>query len=80
MEHFDLQAFLMWGTLINFAILIVASVGMFVSGSFAAKLHRQVCNISEQQVYFGSYLILGVYKILILLFFFVPWLIVSLVI
>ena len=42
--------------------------------------HRQVCNISEQQVYFGSYLILGVYKILILLFFFVPWLIVSLVI
>ena len=80
MELIDLQAFLMWGTVINFAILLVASFGMFVVGATAAKIQSHAFSITEEQVYFGSYLIIGVYKILILLFFFVPWIIVSLVI
>ena len=77
METTDLQPFLMWASLINLAILFVATGAMAAIGSFAATMQRQIFAISEEQVYFGTYLVLGIYKIMILVFLVVPWIVVS---
>lgn len=77
MEAMDLQTFLMWASLINLAILIVASAAMAAIGPFAATMQGKIFRISEERVYFGTYLILGIYKMMILVFLLVPWIVVS---
>ena len=77
MEITDLQAFLMWASLINLAVLIVATAAMAAVGPFAATMQSKIFTISEEQVYFGTYLILGIYKMMILVFLLVPWIVVS---
>ncbi|MBN1621786.1 MAG: hypothetical protein JW871_04265 [Endomicrobiales bacterium] len=73
MDLGKLQAFFMWGLLINLAIYIF-SVGVTLSlRGFIARMHGKFFGLSEESVNKAVYLYFGIYKVIINAFFLAPW-------
>lgn len=69
----DLILFFLWGSVINFAILAIAAVSLIVLKSKIATLHQTLFDIDVNQLKLIYFKFLALYKILILVFFFVPY-------
>lgn len=78
MDIETLGSFFMWGTIINAIILVVATLVFLARRRFISGLHSRMFDISENQVLHGVYIVLGIYKFMILLFFVTPWIALSL--
>lgn len=69
-----LSTFFGWLTIVNFAILALAGLSMFLMQNSMAPMHERIFNLQPgetRRIYFGW---LGTYKLLTLVFCFAPWL------
>jgi hypothetical protein len=63
-----------WCTLINYLILGGMTLGVIIFGDKIFALHRRWFDFDRGTFEVALYFFLGIYKILIIVFFFVPWL------
>jgi hypothetical protein len=70
----QLQSFLLWGAVLNYAVLLVAFASWVFAGDALYRLHTRWFAIDRAQCHRSVYLMLGVYKLGTWLFFVVPWL------
>ena len=66
-------SFFMWCTIINVGLLLFSFVMFWAGRGWIYKMHSKFFNISEEHFNAMWYLILGLYKIGIILFNFVPY-------
>ena len=64
--------FLLWSTAINFGLLLFSVIVVVTTKDYIYKLHGQIFDLEKEQITLSLYLILGIYKILILVFNVVP--------
>ncbi|RDV36448.1 hypothetical protein DV096_18510 [Bradymonadaceae bacterium TMQ3] len=75
----EIHSFLMWATLLNVAILLLGTAAIARFGKPAAAIQSKLFHISEEQFFSGTFIVLGVYKMMILVFLFVPWIVLYLI-
>ncbi len=64
--------FLLWSTVINFGLLLFSVVMIITTKNFIYRLHGKIFNLEKEQITLSLYLVLGIYKILIIVFNIVP--------
>ena len=69
-----LSSFFGWMTVLNFAILAVAGIALMAMRDWASQLHARMFGLDKADVRLSYYRWLATYKILALVFAFVPWL------
>jgi hypothetical protein len=70
----QLQAFLLWGAALNYVALLVTFATWVLAGDAICRIHARWFALDRAQCHRSVYLMLGVYKLGIWLFFVVPWL------
>lgn len=73
-----LKVFLMWSTIINYGILVLWIVFISLASQFFYKMQSRWFPIPKETLITCNYLMYGIYKLLVLVFNFVPWLVLSL--
>ncbi len=73
MDYEMLTSFFFWSSIINIVILLFASVMVKVAGVWIYETHGKWFSIPEDKYLVVIYALLGVYKVLILVFNVVPW-------
>ncbi|REJ79380.1 MAG: hypothetical protein DWQ47_01170 [Acidobacteria bacterium] len=68
-----LTTFLGWCTLINFSLLIVATISLVVFKELVTNVHAKLFGISDENLHREYFQYLANFKILVLVFNFVPW-------
>ncbi len=71
-----LRTFLMWCTLINAALLLVAWAFIAAAGGFVYRLHCRWFPMSRETFNVAIYAILAAWKLLVIVFNLVPWLVI----
>ncbi|QNP40422.1 DUF6868 family protein [Lysobacter solisilvae (ex Woo and Kim 2020)] len=71
----QLQSFLLWAGLLNYAVLLVAFFAWALAGDTLYRLHARWFPIDRTQAHAAVYLMLGLYKLGIWLLFLIPWLV-----
>ena len=66
--------FFAWCTLINFAILILATIGIYAMGDFAKRVHSRMFGIDPADLPAIYFKYLAYYKIAVLVFNLAPYL------
>jgi len=74
MEILMLKEFFMWMTFINLGIFSLAAIFCMVLKNFIVRFHGRLFGLSPEAIKAALYGYLGVYKIVFLVFVFVPWL------
>lgn len=69
----QLQSFLFWGAALNYATLLLAFATWAYAGDALYRMHARWFALDRAQCHRSVYLMLGVYKLGIWLFFVVPW-------
>lgn len=75
MDVETLKAFLLWCTVINFAMLAVMFGALALMGDFVYRLHGRWFPMPRETWNATIYTMMGVYKLLVIVFNFVPWLV-----
>lgn len=70
----QLMVFFAWCTLLNFAVLIFATVSLFVFRSFVTEIHSRLFGLNEAELAKIYLKYLAYYKIAIFVFNLVPYL------
>jgi hypothetical protein len=70
-----LQSFFMWCTILNFGILILTSLILTIGGDFAYWVQSKFFNIPRQTFDVAVYCWIGFFKIIVIVFSFVPWMV-----
>ncbi len=70
-----LKDFFMWMTVINLGMLIFSAVMCIVLKDFIVRVHGKLFGLSPDAIKATLYGFLGVYKIVFIVFVFVPWLV-----
>jgi len=70
----QLQSFLLWCAAINYGVVLLVFLAWTTAGDAMYRLHARWFRLERVQVDFALYLMLGLYKLGIWLFFLVPWL------
>ena len=73
MDTATMQAFFMWSTIINVALLAVSFVICAAARDWIYSVHSRWFPISREAFHVAIYSFLGLYKILILMFNVVPY-------
>ncbi|MBP7275969.1 MAG: hypothetical protein KBA51_07180 [Kiritimatiellae bacterium] len=68
-----LTRFLMWCTILNFGFLMCSFLLLSFAGDLVYKMHSKGFPMSRETFNAVVYAFLGVYKLLIIVFNFVPW-------
>ncbi len=68
-----LQSFFMWCTILNLGLLIVTSLVCTIAGNFVYWIQSLFFSISRETFDLVVYCWIGFYKIVVLVFCFVPW-------
>ena len=71
----ELQSFLLWGAGLNYALLIVFFFAWVWAGDAIYRLHSRWFDLDRRTVDALAYLMMGLFKLAIWMFFFVPWLV-----
>lgn len=71
----SLQSFFGWCSLINYTILLVWAVAMLLARTHVYNLHRKWFPLSDAELDRCVYICVGVYKILVVTFNVVPWIV-----
>ena len=69
-----LKEFFMWMTVINLGIFIFSAVMCMLLKDFIVRMHGKLFGLSPEAIKAMLYGFLGVYKIVFIVFVFVPWL------
>ena len=69
-----MRSFFLWCTILNYGILLAASLAFLLAGDFIYRLHRRWFALERESFEAAFYFFLGFYKICILVFCLVPWL------
>lgn len=69
-----LQEFLFWCLLLNVAIYTVAALASVLLRDFMSSIHEKLFGLCQDTVHKAFYAYLAAYKLLIIVFNFVPWL------
>ena len=72
MSMAQLQSFLLWGAVLNYAVLLLAFVAWVLAGDALYRLHARWFPIERAQCHAAVYLMLGLYKLGIWLLFVTP--------
>ena len=70
----QLQEFLLWCLLLNVVIYTFTAMAALLLRDFISKLQQRLFGVSQETVQKAVYAYLGAYKLLIIVFNFVPWL------
>lgn len=73
----QLETFLLWSTLINFGLLIVSFASIRLMGQGLKTQYLKFIQTSEVEFQGQFVLLLGLYKILIIVFNLVPYLVIA---
>jgi hypothetical protein len=79
MQHSDLATLLLYSTLINYAILLCWVILLRCCKERIWRIHRYWFNLNDEQFSYLHYQAMAFYKIIVLFFNLVPWLIISFV-
>jgi len=71
----DLTTFLGWCTAINLGIFLVAVVAIMLAGGWMSRLHAAMFGIEPAEVRRVYFSYLGTYKIVIIVFCLVPYIV-----
>ena len=74
MDVENLREFLLWCLLLNIAIYTVTALATLTLRNFMSGIHEKLFGLSQQTVHKAFYAYLAAYKLLIIVFNFVPWL------
>ena len=74
-----LTSFLMTCTLINFALLMIMFLAVVFARDFIFSIHGRWFKMPREKFDFALYLFLGLYKILVIVFCFVPWIVLEII-
>lgn len=69
----QLQQFFMWCTLVSFALYLITVVSILSFRSLVLTIHKKLFNMSEETVDLAMHRYLGNFKLLTIIFCFVPW-------
>lgn len=72
MDHATKARFFIWNTVLNAAILILWTIMLSTSADFVYELHSKFIAISRENFNIAIYCLLGVFKILFIVFNLVP--------
>ena len=64
---------LFWAAAINMGLLMFAGIFIMLMPSFVYRLQGQLFKLPEERIAQSLYLLIGFYKILIIVFFVAPW-------
>ncbi len=70
-----LREFFGWGTLINYGILLFWFIFFVFGNNLVMKLHGRWFKLSEEDFHRIHYQSMAVYKMMIFIFFLVPWIV-----
>jgi len=73
MDIQTLTAFFMWCTILNFALLLLSSLMCICAGDWAYRIHSKWFSISRETFNVAIYSFLGLYKVLVFVFNFIPY-------
>ncbi len=74
-----LQEFLKWSTILNGSILIFSTLLLLVASDFIYSVHGQLFHLPREDFNVVIYSVLGLYKILILTFNLVPYVVLRII-
>ncbi len=74
MDLEKLQEFLFWCLLLNIAIYTLTALTTLLLRNFMSGIHQKLFGLSQETVQKAFYTYLAAYKLLIIVFNFVPWL------
>jgi len=74
MDLYDVKQFLMWCAMLNGGVLIFSFLFCAVAGDLVYKLHSRWFPISRESFNGTVYSLIGLYKILFIVFNLIPWL------
>ena len=74
MDLEKMQEFLFWCLLLNVAIYTLTALATLLLRNFMSSIHEKLFGLSQQAVHKAFYTYLAAYKLLIIVFNFVPWL------
>lgn len=69
----NLQAFLGWCTIINLCLLTLSFLSLLMMRTSIVKLHHKMLGVPEQHLAGYYFNLLGIYKLLIVVFNIVPY-------
>jgi hypothetical protein len=70
----QLQSFLLWGAGLNYALLVAFFFAWVLAGDAIWRLHSRWFDIERRTCDALAYLMMGLFKLAIWMFFIVPWL------
>ncbi len=79
MDIEQLSRFLAWSTAINFGLLVLATIGLWLLRDLAERVHGTLFGLPRVALGEQYFQYLAQYKLLILVFNFVPWLALQLI-
>lgn len=75
MDMQTLQALCGWSVIVNYGVLLVWALFLLFAPDFVFRLHARFFNLSRTQFDAIHYSAMAAYKLLILVFNLVPWLV-----
>lgn len=69
------EKFLLCNLLINVAIFFLSFFMILIMGNFAIKMHKKIFKVEEKHIRRAIYSFFGWYKLVIIVFMLVPWLV-----
>lgn len=69
----SLTAFLGWCTLVNFILLVLATVILVLFKDFAAGIHSKLLGLDKDELQSEYFRYLANYKVMVVVFNLVPW-------
>jgi uncharacterized membrane protein YuzA (DUF378 family) len=79
MDLQTLQQFFMWGTIINLVVLMLWGPFLFFGMDFVYRIHGRWFSFSRETFDALIYALVGIAKILWIMFFLVPWLVLMII-
>jgi hypothetical protein len=73
MDIQTLTSFFMWCTLINFGVLLFLALIYMFAGGLAYRLQNHWIDVPRETFNVVFYSFIGFFKVLVLVFFLVPW-------
>ena len=78
MDLATLQTFLGWCTVIHIGLLLVSFILIAAAKNWVYAIHSKIFSISRESFDTLVYAFFGIYKLLLFVFFLVPWIVLRL--
>ena len=79
MDIEKLEAFFLWCMLVNIGIYAFTAIATLVFHDFICKMQAKMFGLSDETIRKSIYMYLAIYKLLITVFNFVPWIVIKII-